>query len=59
MRHVPLVHRPSRPLGVDIKVQVGIGGLGIIFDNDMRLWRIIWIVARMLLVSIVYEGTYR
>jgi uncharacterized membrane protein len=59
MRRVPLDHRPSRPLEVGIKVQVGIGGLGIVFGNDRRLWRIIWIVARMLLVSVVFKGTYR
>jgi hypothetical protein len=49
MRRVLLDHRPSRPLGVGIKVQVGIGGLGIVFGNDMLLSRIIWIAARMLL----------
>jgi hypothetical protein len=49
MRHVPLGHRPSRPLGAGINVQVGIDGLEIIFGNDMQLWRISWIFAHMLL----------
>jgi hypothetical protein len=59
MRHVPLDHRPSRPLGAGTKVQVGTDGLEIIFGSDMRLWRISWIVAHRLHVSSIIEETYR